>query len=108
MAFKLAQKPSYTVPVKVHTPNDKGTFDTSEFKVQFKRTTMEELNALKDIEQVDVLLGVIVGFSDLLDENDKPVDFNDINLSALLDIPQAQLALKQAFWESIFKAETKN
>ena len=35
MAFKLAQKPSYTVPVKVHTPNDKGSFDTSEFKVQF-------------------------------------------------------------------------
>ena len=108
MAFKLAQKPSYTVPVKVHTPNDKGSFDTSEFKVQFKRTSMEELNALKDTEQVDVMRSVIVGFSDLLDEDDKAVDFNEINLSALLNIPQALQALKLAFWDSIFKAETKN
>lgn len=108
MAFKLAQNPSYTTPVQVFTPNDKGGFDSSTFKAIFKRCDMTELEALQEKEQIDVQRAVLVGFSDLLDEDDKELEFNETNVKALLAIPQARAALAKAFWASIFKAETKN
>lgn len=108
MAFKIAQKPSYEVTVKVSTPNDKNGFDTSDFKAKFKRVGMEELDELRKLPQKEVLQRVMVGFSDLLDEDNAQIDFNEINFNALMDIPQAQSACSEAFWESIFKAKAKN
>lgn len=108
MAFKLAQKNSYKVKVKVQTPNDNNGFDTSEFTAEFKRVGMQELEQLKDLTQKEVIKTVLVGFADLLDEDNKAVDFNEVNVDSLLDIPQAQLALTEAFWSSIFKAKEKN
>lgn len=108
MAFKIAQKPTYKTAVKVYTPNDNSGFDTSEFKAEFKRVGMDELEVLKELTQVEVMQKVLVGFSDLTDEDNKPLDFNEVNLNSLLDIPQALTALKEAFWASIFKAKEKN
>lgn len=108
MAFKIAQKPSYEVTVKVSTPNDKNGFDTSEYKARFKRVGMDELDELRQLPQREVLQRVMVGFSDLLDEDDAQIDFNEINFNTLLNIPQALNATAEAFWESIFKAKAKN
>jgi len=108
MAFKLAQNPTYTVTVKVSTPNDKDTFDTSEFKAKFKRVKFSELESLREKTQVDVIREVLVGFSNLLDDDNKEVDFNESTLNALLEIPQALAALSESFWTSIFKAKEKN
>ena len=108
MAFKIAQKASYKASVKVFTPNDNNGFDTSEFKAEFKRVGMHELEALKELTQVEVIKSVLIGFTDLVDEDNKPVDFNELNLNALMDIPQALSALSEAFWTSIFKAKEKN
>lgn len=108
MAFKIAQKPTYKVKVKVETPNDNNGFDTSEFTAEFKRVGVAELEQLKDEPQIDVIKKVLVGFADLLDDANKPLDYNDLNVQALLDIPQALKALTEAFWSSIFKAKEKN
>lgn len=108
MAFKIAQKSSYKVAVKVQTPNDNNGFDTSEFKAEFRRVGMGELEQLRELSQREVIEKVLVGFSDLLDADNKELDFNELNVKALLDIPQAQLALTEAFWNSIFKAKEKN
>lgn len=108
MAFKIAQKPTYKVTVKVLTPNDKDGFDTSNFKAEFKRVSMDDLEKLREKTQAEVMKEVLTGFSDLLDEDDNPVDFNDITLQALLNIPQALSGLTEAFWSSIFKVKEKN
>lgn len=108
MAFKIAQKNTYKVKVKVQTPNDNNGFDTSDFTAEFKRVGMQELEQLKELAQREVIQKVLVGYADLLDEENKPVDYNELNVSVLLDIPQAQLALTEAFWSSIFKAKEKN
>lgn len=108
MAFKIAQKATYRVAVKVQTPNDNNGFDTSEFKAEFRRVGMQELDQLRELSQREVMEKVLVGFADLLDADNKELDFNELNLKALLDIPQAQLALTEAFWGSIFKAKEKN
>lgn len=107
MAFKIAQKNSYKVKVKVQTPSDNG-FETSEFTAEFKRVGMKELEDLKELPQREVIEQVMIGYADLLDEENKQVDFNQVNLGILLDIPQAQLAITEAFWSSIFKAKEKN
>lgn len=108
MAFKIAQKNSYKVAVKVQTPNDKNGFDTSEFTAEFKRVGMAELEQIKELTQKEVIKKVLVGFTDLLDEDNNALDYNETNVDALLDIPQAQLALTEAYWSSIFKAKAKN
>jgi hypothetical protein len=108
MAFKIALNPSYTVTVKVELPNDRDGFDKSEFKAKFKRCTVAELDDLREKPMDEALKSVLVGYSNLLDEDNKEVEFNDDNLNALLAIPQARIALNEAFWLSIFKAKEKN
>lgn len=108
MAFKLAQKPTFTARVKVETPNQKGGFDRSEFQVVFKRVNMDEVEEYRSMKAVDVLTKTITGWHDLIDDDNKEVDFNDDNLSALLQIPQALTALSESFWTCQFKAKEKN
>lgn len=103
MAFKIALNPSYTTTVKVNTPNDKDGFDTSEFKVKFKRVKLDELNALRQLTNLEAMKKVIVGFSELEGDDGKELDFNEVTLDALLNIPQALQALSEAFWVSLFK-----
>lgn len=108
MAFKLALKPTYKATVKVSLPNDRDGFDTHSFKAEFKRVDMDQLDDLQKKPQIDAIKEVIVGFSDLIDEDNNQVEFNEDNLEALLKIPQALAAVCEAFWGSIFKAKEKN
>lgn len=106
--FKIAPTPTYVTPIKVVIPNEKGTNDTSTFKVEFKRRNTQELDSLREVEAELVLKENIVGFSDLLDAENKPLEFNETNLDALLQIPQARAALVIAFWETQYSAREKN
>ncbi len=108
MAFKLAQNPSYIATVKVSMPNDKDGFDTSEFKAKFKRPSTEEIKKFGDKTKEEVVKEYLVGFTNLLDENNQEVDFNEDNLNALIAIPQALDALFQTFQTTLFKAREKN
>ena len=108
MAFKITQKPTFISRVTVETPNQKGGFDKSPFNAEFRRCGMDEIEELRKLPQKEVLEKVLVGWSDLIDDDNQPVDFNEDNLRALLNIPPALLALGAAFWESLFKAREKN
>lgn len=108
MAFKITQKPTFTSRVKVETPNNKGGFDRSDFLVEFKRVGMDEIEELKKLPQKEVMEKVIVGWTELIDDHNNPVDFNEDNLLVLLNISPAIMALSDAFWTSLFKAREKN
>lgn len=108
MAFRLTQKPTFVARVDVETPNCKGGFDSSHFFCEFKRVNMEEQQQLQKEKPVDFLPGVIVGFTDLIDDDGRQVEFNEDNLRALLLIPNALIAIKSAFWEAVSKAKEKN
>jgi hypothetical protein len=108
MAFKITQKPTFISRVTVETPNLKGGFDKSHFNVEFKRCGMDEIEELKKVPQKEVLEKVVVGWSELLDDDNAAVDFNETNLQALLNISPALIALGEAFWTSLFKAREKN
>jgi hypothetical protein len=108
MAFKIAQKPTFVARIKVETPNQKGGFDRSEFLAEFKRVSQSEVDELRKEPQKEVLEKVLVGWSELLDDDNQALDFNEDNLQVLLNIPQALLALRDGFWESVYKAKEKN
>ena len=108
MAFKIALNPTFKTRVEVHTPNLKGGHDKSTFMAEFMRCDMEELEELRSLPQVDVLRKKLVGWSDLVDEENNPVDFNQDTLVALLRIPEAVDGLRYAFWSSIIRAREKN
>lgn len=108
MAFKLTQKPTFTVVVKVDTPNDKGGFDRSDFKAKFKRVTMDEMEELRPKSQREVMREVLAGWEDLVDEGNQAVDFNPEHVDVLLNIPPALTALAESFWGNVVKAREKN
>lgn len=108
MAFKITQNPKYKTTVTVFTPNNSDGFDKSTFKAEFKRVGMAELDKLRDQPQKDMLLEVLVGWDDLIDESGNAVEYTDANKAALFDIPQAVNALLEAFYGSLFKAKEKN
>lgn len=111
MTFKITQKPTFISRVTVETPNQKGGFDRSHFNAEFKRCGMDEIEELKKLPQKEVMEKVLVGWTDLIDDDNQPVDFNEDNRRALLNIPNALTAMGSidgAFWGSLFKAREKN
>jgi hypothetical protein len=108
MAFKISKKPSWTAPVTVETPNTKGGHDLSKFYAEFKRVTNDEIDELRKLPQREVQEAVLVGWSEFLDDDNNPVDFNNDTLVVLLNIPEALYGLTQAFWGNVVKAKEKN
>lgn len=108
MAFKLTHKPTFPARVKVEMPNQKGGVDRFEFQVVFKRVTMDEVEELKHMKPIEVLNRTVTGWIELVTDENQPIDFNDENLHALLQIPQAVAGMTEAFWTSQFKAKEKN
>ena len=108
MAFKLAIAKTYKCKIIVEILNAHGKYDKSDFMAEFTHVSMDELDELRKLPQIEVLQKVLVGWTGLLDENNGEVYFNETNIAMLLAIPQAFAALTEAFWASIFKAKEKN
>jgi len=108
MAFKIALTPSYRVKVQVELPNERGTIDKSDFMAEFKRCDIDKLDELRALPQRDVVGEVLIGWSGLVDEANQEVPYSPAAREAVMVIPQALLALIEAFWASVYKAKQKN
>ncbi|WP_395008641.1 hypothetical protein [Undibacterium sp.] len=108
MAFRLTQKPTFVTRIDVETANAKGGFDSSHFMCEFRRIDMEEHQRLIQEKPVDFLPNVIVGFTELIDDDGQQVEFNEVNLKILLSMPNVVISLKNAFWAAVNKAKEKN
>jgi len=106
--FKITLTPTYRVKVIVETPNMNGKMDKSDFMAEFKRCDLSQIDELRNIAQRDVVREVLTGWEGLIDEDGHAVPFNPATLEAVLSIPQAMIALIEAFWESVHKAKQKN
>lgn len=108
MTFKIALNPTFKTSVEVFTKNEKGLFDKSTFSAIFERLDLNELEELKKLPAADVLRQKLKGWEGLLDEDNKDVPFSQVALDSVLQIPEAVLALQEAYWTSIFKQREKN
>ncbi|UUZ68078.1 phage tail assembly chaperone [Polaromonas sp. P2-4] len=110
MAFKRTQNPTFTTPVTVNVPNEKGGFDKSTFVARFKRTTTDETAALREmgLSNKEVVRRQLTGWELKDADTQEDVPFTQENLEALLQIEPTPLATALAFWEAVNGARSKN
>lgn len=108
MAFKRAQKPTFSTLVTVNIPNDKGGFDKNTFTGVFRRIEADEREALAALPHADVVRSVLVNWDLTDDDTKEPVPFTPAELEATLKILPTPMATALAFWECINGARSKN
>lgn len=110
MAFKRTQKPTFTTPVTVNIPNDKGGFDKSTYVAKFKRPTQDEITEIRNLNlsNEDMVRRMMVGWEMKDEETGEDVPFSRDELEAALQVLPTPLATALAFWESVNGARSKN
>ena len=73
MSFIRKKVSAYPWPVEIRKPSEEvvGEFETQKFTIRFKRLAKKELNDFQEKEDYDALKSIIVGWSDIKDEDDK-------------------------------------
>lgn len=109
--FKVTSEPQFTHDVKVQEPVD-GGFRVSTFKIRFRVIPMDKLKSDSgeegEVAQKESLRKVIVSMSDLIGEDDQPLQYSDELRDQLLDIAYVRLAILQTYTNAITKVRTGN
>ena len=101
--FKITKNPTFTHTVPVRVPVD-GGFENESMKVKFKLLdddVMATYNTSTMQGQKDFLDAAIVSISDLVDAENKPVDFNDKIKKQIIGLPYARNALLKGYTDGI-------
>jgi hypothetical protein len=112
--FKIATNPTYTTVVKVDMLADKGKTVQNVFSAIFKRLSQSELDNVmerlgsKELSDSGLIEEIMVGWDGVTDESGEPLEFNDTNLAALLDVFPVRPTLVKTFFTSIAGAKAKN
>ncbi|AKU21874.1 hypothetical protein [Massilia sp. NR 4-1] len=113
--IKLSQNPTYTVLVTAEIPGDAGKSIKSSFHIRFKRQSQEEIESIhrrvqaSELNDDSLLREVVDGWGkDVQDEHGQELEFNDANLSALLNIYPVRGTTVKAFFDSLKTASQKN
>lgn len=110
MALILDKSPTYKWPVRIETTSEDGRKLREDFTAIFRRTSDERVGELvKEAQETDergrsdmeFIKEILDGWEDVKDAKDKPVEFCDSALKALLSINGAGRAIVEAFLESI-------
>jgi hypothetical protein len=110
MAFKRTLSPTFPAKVTVNIPGEKGGFDKSTFTAIFKRTSADEVAALREagLSNEDTVRKVLVGWEMKDEDTNEDVPFNKAELEAALQILPMPMATALAFWETVNGARSKN
>ena len=108
MTFKIARTPTFKAKVEVHMANDKGGVDKSTFMAEYYRADTDELDELRRLKAREVLERKLAGWSELVDENNQTVEFNESTRAAVYKIPEALIAMSETFWANVVVAREKN
>lgn len=110
MAFKRVPNETFSTPITVNVPNNKGGFDKNTFVAKWKRPALDEINnnSLRDLKNDELCLKMMVDWELRDAETNEDVPFTNDNLHALLQILPTPLATATAFWETVNGARSKN
>jgi hypothetical protein len=113
--FTIAQSPTYSAQVTVTQPGDNGEAVLSAFTALFKRFSQSQLDSLREqstagsITDAEFATQVMAGWgTDVTDANGTPLDFNDANFAAVLDVFPVRQCIVRAFYASLNAAKAKN
>ena len=106
MAFKIstATEGTYTWPVVVMLPLDGGKHQRQQFTGKFSKAfTLDDVT-----EGVDDLPKLLVGWSEILDDDGKEVPFSEATLAEYCKVPIFVSAVFEAWRNSFSQAKAKN
>jgi hypothetical protein len=109
-----AKNQTYTADVRVEKPGDKGKAKVQVFVARFKRVTQDELDdihvRLQDggLKDAALIREVMVGWEKVLGEDGRELEFNDDNLTLVLDDFPVRPTVVKTFFATINSAVTKN
>lgn len=113
--FQIAAKnQTYTADVRVEMPGDKGKAKVQVFVARFKRVTQDELDDIHvrlqegGLKDAALIREVMVGWEKVADEDGREMEFNDDNLTRVLDVFPVRPTVVQTFFATINAAVRKN
>lgn len=119
MALILKKEDVYLWPVNFSMPVDDGKHEKVNFKCKFKRIKQTEVEKYQqkfsttDLKKMfeaarECAKKVVVGWTDVMDEDGNQIDFNEENLNELLEIPALSIAVSTSYVNSLTEAKRKN
>lgn len=98
--FKVVDDPQFVEDVKVNTPDGSG-WQQQILRTRFRAVPVSDLEALNEAGgAVAVLDRIVVGFEDLADAQDKPLDGEGEWRAKLLDLAYVRLPLIKHFYDA--------
>lgn len=119
MPLYLKKSDTYTWPINFKMPIDNGKHQTVKFQCKFQRLKQSEIEDYQkrlSVTDLDALFKtsrecakkVIVGWVDVLDEDENEIEFNENNLDVLLELPTLAIAVSTTYINSLTEAKVKN
>lgn len=105
--FILEPTETFKAPVKVNVATQSGTWREESFVGIFKRSDEEQREELLELKNTELLKRVLVGW-EMVDEERKPVEFNDQNFGAFLLLIGACRETAKVYWQHNSGAKQKN
>lgn len=113
--FKLVQADYfYFWPVKISVPVDGGKHEEKTIDLKFKRLPQSEYDKALDeiakgnIKSIEFAKSLIVGWKNVVDEENAEVPFSDESLNLFLEIPNAAIMVFKEYNRSINEIKIKN
>tara|TARA_R100001443_G_C3328192_1_gene171724 strand:+ start:148 stop:480 length:333 start_codon:yes stop_codon:yes gene_type:complete len=110
MSFVRKKITAYPWPVEVKKPSETtpGEFETSTFIIKFKRLKKSELVKFEADQDYAALKKIIVGWSQIQDEDGKDIVFSDKELKAFSEDVDWVAGVVTAFTDFYQNAQGKN
>ena len=110
MSFVRKKISAYPWPVEVKKPSEStpGEFETSTFIIKFKRLKKTELVKFEADQDFGALKKIIVGWSQIQDEDGKDIVFSDKELKAFSEDVDWVAGVVTAFTDFYKNAQGKN
>lgn len=108
--FKVNSNPTFTHEVEIKTPVD-GGFKTETIKTTFRLLPDDvtlSFNTRDPEGQKDFVRAIVVKMDGLVDEKDKPLDYNDELRDRVIAIPYVRQGMFNAYVRAISAARLGN
>lgn len=123
MSFVLQQSESYSWPITIILPVDGGRREKHTFEGEFKRLPQTRINEIvrqaramergrlsedEVLEDQDAATEILIGWSNVVDDEGNEIPFSAKALAQLLEIPTVAGQIVKVWFESLEVAKRKN
>ena len=110
MAFVRKKVASYKWPVTIESPSQEGigTFEIQEFEGLFERLGRSKISKLADAGDAQLIEAVLMGWSDIKEEDGTEISFSSKTRKEFLDDPYWCRGVVMSYLDSLEGASAKN